>query len=85
MNEEAIIISKHQLDCSSLENLANDISNRLNCNIEYGQYQNKNGQHEFIQFGSIELSPNGFTTTIYDMTQDINSDYNYVIEKLLSL
>lgn len=48
MKAEAKIISKHNLDCSTLENLANDIAIRLCCNIEYGQYQNDNGKHHFI-------------------------------------
>lgn len=80
MEEEAKIISKHNLDCSSLENLAKDIANRLECNIEYGQYQNQNGKHEFIPFGNVEVNPKGITTTIYDMTNDKNSEYNYVLE-----
>ena len=80
MNEEAKIISQHNLDCSSLENLAKDIANRLNCNIEYGQYQNTNGNHEFVQLGSVELNSKGITTTIYDMSNDNASAYNYVLE-----
>ena len=39
MNVEAKIISKHNLDCSTLENLASDIAIRLGYNVEYGQYQ----------------------------------------------
>lgn len=80
MEFEAKIISKHNLDSSSLENLAKDIANRLECNIEYGQYQINNGKHEFIQFGDIVVNPNGITTTLYDMTNDDNSEFNYVVE-----
>jgi hypothetical protein len=37
MNQEAKIISKHNLDLSSIEKLANDIGNRLNSNVKYGE------------------------------------------------
>ncbi len=80
MNAEAKIISQHNLDCSSLENLANDIANRLNCNIEFGQYQNLNGKHEFIKLGTVTLNSKGIITTLYDMTNDNASEYNYVLE-----
>ena len=80
MNEEVKIISIHNLDCSSLENLAKDIGNRLDCNIEYGYYQNNNGQHEFVQFGTVEVNSNENITTIYDMTNDDTSEYNYIVE-----
>ncbi|WP_369764928.1 hypothetical protein [Flavobacterium sp. WC2429] len=80
MNEEAKIISKHNLDCSNLENLTKDIANRLDCNIEYGYYQNINGQHEFVQFGNIEVNPKGVTSTIYDMTNDASTEFKYVLE-----
>lgn len=73
MEFEAKIISKQSLDCSSLENLAKDISNRLDCNIEFGHYQVNNGNHEFIPFGEIIVNANGITTTLYDMTNDDNS------------
>jgi uncharacterized protein with ParB-like and HNH nuclease domain len=80
MNEEVKIISNHNLDCSSLENLAKDIGNRLDCNIEYGYYQNNKGQHEFVQFGTVEVNSNFNITTIYDMTNDDTSVYNYIVE-----
>jgi hypothetical protein len=80
MNEEAKIISKHKLDCSSLENLAKDIVNRLDCNVEYGRYHNNEGQHEFIQMGLLEVNPKGITATIYDMKNDNTSEFNYVLE-----
>lgn len=81
MNEEVKIISTHNLDCASLENLAKDIANRLDCNIEYGYVQNHHGQHEFIQFGSVEVNTKGLTITIYDMTNDDTCEYNYIVEQ----
>lgn len=80
MEFEAKIISKHNLDCRSLENLAKDISNRLDCNIEYGNYQVNNGNREFIQFGDIIVNTNEVKATLYDMTNDNYSDFNYVLE-----
>lgn len=80
MSTETKIICKHELDYSSLENLANDIAQRLNCNIEYGQYQNNNGKHEFIQLGVVEANPNGIISTIYDMRNNNSSEYSYVLE-----
>lgn len=80
MNAEAKIISQHNLDCSSLENLANDIAKRLNCNLEFGQYQSSNGKHEFVKLGAVTLNSKGISTTLYDMTNDNASEYNYVLE-----
>lgn len=80
MNEEVKIISIHNLDFSSFENLAKDIVKRLDCNIEYGYYQNDNGQHEFVQFGTVEVNSNDNITTIYDMTNDDTFEYNYIVE-----
>ncbi|MFE3867477.1 hypothetical protein ACFX5E_05230 [Flavobacterium sp. LS2P90] len=81
MNEESKIISTHNLDCSSLENLAKDVANRLDCNVEYGYHQIHNGQHEFVQFGTVEINSNGNITTIYDMTNDETSECNYIVEQ----
>lgn len=80
MEPEAKIISKHNLDCSTLENLANDIANRLNCNIEYGQYQNENGKHNYAALGTVEVKENGIISTLYDLRNNKNSDYNFVLE-----
>ncbi|MES2239407.1 MAG: hypothetical protein V4497_04030 [Bacteroidota bacterium] len=80
MEPEAKIISKHNLDCSTLENLANDIANRLNCNIEYGQYQNENGKHNYVALGTVEVKENGIMSTLYDLRNNKNSDYNFVLE-----
>lgn len=68
------------MDCSSLENSAKDIGNRLDCNIEYGYHQNNNGQHEFVQFGTVAVNSNDNITTIYDKTNDDTSAYNYIVE-----
>lgn len=80
MEEEAKIISKHNLDCSSLENLAIDIANRLGYTIDYGQYQNLNGKNEFVQNGTVEVVVNGIKTTLYDLRNDGNSPYNFILE-----
>jgi hypothetical protein len=80
LEEEVKIISKHNLDCSSLESLANDIANRLGNNIEYGQYQNVEGKHEFVQYGIVEVVENNITTTLYDLRNDENSSHNFVLE-----
>jgi hypothetical protein len=80
MEEEVKIISKHNLDCSTLESLANDIANRLGNNIEYGQYQNVEGKHEFVQHGTVEVIENGIRTTLYDLRSDETSTHNFVLE-----
>lgn len=80
MIEEAKIISRHNLDCSSLENLANDIACRLGYNIEYGQYQNENGNHHFIVLGNVTLKENGILATLYGLRNDSNSTHNFVLE-----
>nr|WP_315152418.1 hypothetical protein [uncultured Flavobacterium sp.] len=80
MEEDVKIISKHNLDCSTLENLANDIANRLYCNIEYGQYQNENGKHNYVALGIVEVKENGIMSTLYDLRNNKNSDYNFVLE-----
>jgi hypothetical protein len=80
MEEEVKIISKHNLDCSSLESLANDIANRLGINIEYGQYQNENGKHNYVSLGAVEVQKNGIMSTLYDLRNNKNSDYNFVLE-----
>lgn len=78
--DEAKIISKHNLDCSTLENLANDIANRLDCNIEYGQYQNENGKHHYVALGTVEVKENGIMSTLYDLRNKENSNSNFVLE-----
>lgn len=80
MEPEAKIISKHNLDCSTLENLANDIANRLECNVEYGQYQKDNGKHQYIVLGTVQAIEKGVTCTLYDLRDSNNSIYNFVLE-----
>jgi hypothetical protein len=80
MEDDVKIISKHNLDCSSLESLANDIANRLGNNIEYGKYQNVEGKHEFVQYGIVEVVENNIRTTLYDLRNDENSSHNFVLE-----
>jgi hypothetical protein len=80
MIEEAKILSAHNLDCTSLENLAVDISNRLDCNIEYGQYQNENGKHHYVALGTVKVNENGIMYTLYDLREDENSSHNFVLE-----
>lgn len=80
MEAEAKIISKHNLDCSTLESLAKDIAGRLESNIEYGQYQNDNGKHHYIALGKVEIKENGIMSTLYDLRNDDNSAYNFVLE-----
>jgi hypothetical protein len=80
MEPEAKIISKHNLDCSTLENLANDIANRLGSNIEYGQSQIENGKYHYIAIGTVEVNENGIMSTLYDLRDNENSNYNFVLE-----
>jgi hypothetical protein len=78
--EEVKIISKHNLECSTLENLAKDISNRLECTIEYGKYQIDNGQHQYIALGIVQSIEKGVAYTLYDLRDSNNSAYNFVLE-----
>jgi hypothetical protein len=80
MNVEAKIISKHNLDCSTIENLASDIAIRLGYNIEYGQYQKEDGNHHFNVLGAVTVKENGIVATLYDLRNDEISDYNFVFE-----
>jgi hypothetical protein len=80
MEEDVKIISKHNLDCSTLEMLAKDISSRLGNNIEYGQYQNENGKYNYVALGTVEVKENGIMSTLYDLRNNKNSDYNFVLE-----
>ncbi|HKO76602.1 MAG TPA: hypothetical protein VJU52_05260 [Flavobacterium sp.] len=80
MNEDVKIISKHNLDCSSLENLASDIAIRLGCNIEYGQYQNENNSHNFNVLGTVTINDSNIVTTLYDLRNDEDSTYDFVLE-----
>lgn len=58
-------ISKHNLDLSSLANLANDLSQRLEINIEYGYYNNAdlgklyntNSHNKFNVLGTALFAP----------------------------
>ena len=58
-------LSKHNLDLTSIETLASDLANRLDCTVEYGYYSSQNYadllQHntgeEFVSLGCIEKEP----------------------------
>ena len=80
MNEEAKIISKHNLDLSSTEKLANDIATRLNSNVEYGEYSKGENGHNFIPLGMITKNESGIFSTLYNLQNDTNSNYAYVLE-----
>ncbi|MDG1871945.1 MAG: hypothetical protein P8I78_08295 [Flavobacterium sp.] len=80
MDAEVKIISKHNLDCTSLENLAKDISNRLGWNVEFGQYHNANNELKFIVEGLIEVSNNGIKSTLYKGLDNKFANYNYCLE-----
>lgn len=80
MEPETKIISKHNLDCSTIENLANDISNRLGCNIEYGKIQNINDIHHFITIGTVEVVQNGIMHTLYDLREEKYPSNSFVLE-----
>lgn len=80
MNEEAKIISKHNLDLSSIEKLANDIATRLNSNVEYGEYSKGENGHNFIPLGTITKNETGILSTLYDLQNDTNSNYDFVLE-----
>ena len=80
MNEEVKIISKHNLDLSTTEKLANDIASRLNSNVEYGEYSKGENGHNFIPLGMISKNESGIFSTLYDLQNDTNSNYDYVLE-----
>ena len=80
MNEEAKIISKHNLDLSSTEKLANDIATRLNSNVEYGEYSKGENGHNFIPLGTITKNESGIFSTLYNLQNDTNSNYDFVLE-----
>lgn len=83
MGRDVVSLSRHNLDVSSFETLAKDISNRIQFNIEYGYWANENYskmlntpcQDGFTKLGSEIFNPN--RDTIYRLC-----DENYQ-EKLL--
>lgn len=77
---EARIIIAHNLNTTSLENLAQDLATKWNHNVEYGAYENKNGEHHFVHYGTITIEESPVTITLYDTSKDDNSSHNYVIE-----
>ena len=80
MNEEVKIISKHNLDVSSLDKLANDIATRLNSNVEYGEYSKGENGHNLIALGTITKNESGIFSTLYNLQNDSNSNYDFVLE-----
>lgn len=80
MDFEAKIISKHNLDLSSIENLANDIATRLNSNVEFGEYRKSDNKHSFISLGIITKNESGIFSTLYNLQKDTQSNYDYVLE-----
>ena len=80
MNKEAKIISKHNLDLSTIDKLANDIANRLNSNVEYGDYNKRLNGHNFISLGTIIKNESGILSTLYNLQNDTNSHYDFVLE-----
>lgn len=80
MDFEAKIISKHNLDVSSIENLAKDIANRLNSNVEYGEYSVSENGHEFKLLDKITKNQGGIFSTLYDLKNNKTSNYDYVLE-----
>lgn len=80
MEDEVKILSKHNLDCSSLENLAKDIANRLQCNVEFGEYQKIDGLYKFVTNDTIQLSSDEVTITLIGLRNDEKTPYNFVIE-----
>ena len=62
MGKSTSVISNHQLDISSIENLAKDLAKRLQATIQYGfcktWYFTEDNEikydYEFIEFGIIE-------------------------------
>jgi hypothetical protein len=80
MDFEAKIISKHNLDISNVEILANDIANRLNINIEFGQYNLIEHKHNFELLGKITKSESTICSTLYNLTNNPLSSYGYVLE-----
>ncbi|GIZ09003.1 hypothetical protein [Flavobacterium sp. UMI-01] len=80
MEAQFKIISKHNLDCTSLENLAEDISKRGIATVEYGSYQNNNDKLEFFLKGISKESDNKLKATLYDCTTDNSTNYNFVLE-----
>ncbi len=80
MDFEAKIISKHNLDLSNIEALANDIATRLNSNVEFGKYNKADNGHNFISLGTINKNESTIFSTLYDLQNDTASNYYYVLE-----
>lgn len=77
---EAKIIALHNLDTSNLENLAKDIAKKWNYNVEFGAYENHDGAHQFVHYGTAQLDQKAITVTLYDTSKDPYAQHNYVIE-----
>lgn len=80
MDLEAKIISKHNLDLSSIENLASDIAARLNCNVEFREYSKSDKGHIFSPLGKIIRNESDIFSTLFNLQTDKLSNYDYVLE-----
>lgn len=86
MGRDVVSLSRHNLDVSSIGALANDISNRIQFNVEYGYWAyedyskmlNIQYQDNFIVLGTAIFNPN--RDTIYRLV-----DEKYQDRKLLEM
>ncbi|MFD2891382.1 hypothetical protein ACFS5J_05070 [Flavobacterium chuncheonense] len=80
MEAELKIIVKHNLDTTSLENLAKDIATRLNQNIEYGQFKLLNENQQYSKLGTIKVNDSNVQNTLYDTAKIETSYSQFVLE-----
>src|SRR5690606_33151767 len=80
MEAETKIISKHNLDCTSVENLVKDISNRLGWNIEFGHTKKIHDLYEYEAEGSIQIDNSGILSILDHMDASTRSTYNFCLE-----
>jgi hypothetical protein len=78
MNQEAVILSKHNLDVSNIDILANDLASRLNLNIEFGHYDFKN--NSFNLYGAITNDPKEPFFKLFPQNNDHPDEVNFVLE-----
>lgn len=75
---EAVILSKHSLDISSIAALAHDLANRLNINIEFGKFDFKNDK--LIVLDSIISNHNEPIYSLFPQNNHTPDEVHYVLE-----
>lgn len=81
MEFEAKIVSRHNLDISNIERLANDIANRLNVNIRIAESSLSEDGEALKLLGFIRKNDTDFYCTLFQSKKNIDiDDCDYWVE-----